>query len=167
MWLFNLGQVLSLALSRVHYHPYFCLLCNMLVTLLYCSYTYFCPLLSFESNFQKLLSFNLKNLAIPEHAAFYPCTGIYMFIPSPSLLVILKTFSNCSFTYFDSIQAIMQIILFFHLIQKHLSLNLATCFLLSIKRDFRPNLSVLINRSWHHFQVAMYLKIILNHWPHA
>ena len=143
MWLFNLGQVLSLALSRVHYHPYFCLLCNMLVTLLYCSYTYFCPLLSFESNFQKLLY--LKNLAIPEHAAFYPCTGIYMFIPSPSLLVILKTFSNCSFTYFDSIQAIMQIILYFHLIQKHLPLTLAQAWLSPIKRDFRLNQVSLVN----------------------
>ena len=74
--------------------------------------------------------------------AFYPCTGIYMFVPSPSLLVILKTFSNCSFTYFDSIQAIMQIILFFHLIQKHLSLNLATCFPFPIKGQIYSKSSV-------------------------
>ena len=96
----------------------------MLVTLLYCSYTYFCPLLSFESNFQKLLSFNLKNLAIPEHAAFYPCTGIYMFIPSPSLLAILKTFSNWYFTYFDSIQALSKILLSFYLHTIYLPLHL-------------------------------------------
>ena len=47
--------------------------------------------------------------------AFYPCTGIYMFVPSLSLLVILKTFSNCYFTYFDSIQALSKILLSFYL----------------------------------------------------
>ena len=57
--------------------------------------------------------------------AFYPCTGIYMFVPSLSLLVILKTFSNCNICLFTSLKAIMQIILFFHLIQKHLPLTLA------------------------------------------
>ena len=77
--------------------------------------------------------------------AFHPHTGIYMFVPSPSLLVILKTFSNCSFTYFDSIQAIMQIILYFHLIQKHLPLTLAQTWLSPIKRDFRLNQVSLVN----------------------
>ena len=57
--------------------------------------------------------------------AFYPFTGIYMFIPFFSLFKNTKTFSNCNICLFTSLKAIMQIILFFHLIQKHLSLSLA------------------------------------------
>ena len=40
--------------------------------------------------------------------AFYPCTGIYMFVPSLSLLVILKTFSNCYFICFHFIVSLKQ-----------------------------------------------------------
>ena len=57
--------------------------------------------------------------------AFYPCTGIYMCIPFFSLFKNTKTFSNCNICLFTSLKAIMQIILFFHLIQKHLPLTLA------------------------------------------
>ena len=77
--------------------------------------------------------------------AFYPCTGIYMFIPFFSLFKNTKTFSNCNICLFTSLKAIMQIILFFHLIQKHLPLTLAQTWLFPIKRDFRLNQVSLVN----------------------
>ena len=68
--------------------------------------------------------------------AFYPCTGIYMFIPFFSLFKNTKTFSNCNICLFTSLKAIIQIILFFHFWYQ---LSIPEPYKIPIKRDFRFN----------------------------
>ena len=71
--------------------------------------------------------------------AFYPCTGIYMFVPSLSLLVILKTFSNCYFICFHFIVSLKQKLTLLSFDTKSIP---ESCFPLPIKRDFRLKSSV-------------------------
>ena len=75
--------------------------------------------------------------------AFYPCTGIYMFVPSPSLLVILKTFSNCNIYLFTSFKAIKQNLTFLSFDTKSIPESLLSS---PYKRADLPQIFSLINR---------------------
>ena len=75
--------------------------------------------------------------------AFHPHTGIYMFVPSPSLLVILKTFSNCNIYLFTSFKAIKQNLTFLSFDKKSIPESLLSS---PYKRADSPQIFSLMNR---------------------